>query len=82
MKFLLISGMMILIVVLGLALAVVINAFRFQSRQIQVQQIERAQVDQRLALERFSRALQFETVSYPEPVDFNPEPFLDLGPRI
>ena len=57
---------------------VLINTARFTSKQMAVQPIEEVNLDEDGAVDRFSRVLQFETVSYADSSKFDPEPFLAL----
>ena len=68
----------VLLVLSLLTLLLLVNTIRFRSKQIEVQPIERIALEEQQVVERFSRALQFKTVSYPEPSDFDTEEFLSL----
>ena len=67
-----------LLVLCLLGLALLMNTYRFRSRQIQVQPADEVKLDEEQVAERFGRALQFKTVSYPEPSHFDAEEFLGL----
>ena len=66
-----------LLVLCLLGLALLMNTYRFRSRQIQVQPADEVKLDEEQVAERFGRALQFKTVSYPEPSHFDAESFWD-----
>src|SRR5512145_1656720 len=53
-----------LAIVLGLVSIMAINTVRFDSHQIHPQPVSRIELDDELALSRFSGALQIKTVSY------------------
>jgi len=69
------SGVLILVI---LIVIIAINTLRFTSKQMVVRSIEEVDLDGEGVIERFSRVLQFETVSYEDSSKFEPEPFLGL----
>jgi len=75
MKKFFLSGVLIIVI---LMVIVAINTVRFTSKQMTVQSIEEADLDEEGAVGRFRRVLQFETVSYEDSSKFDAEPFLAL----
>ncbi len=67
-----------LVLAVLLALVLLLNTLRFMSRQVEVEPAAMVKLDERQMAERLARALQFKTVSYPEPSDFDTEEFLGL----
>lgn len=75
MKKMFLSGVLIIVIV---GVIVLINTVRFTSKQMAVQPIEAVKLDETGVVDRFSRVLQFETVSYEDSSKFDAEPFLAL----
>ena len=75
MKKIFLSGVLIVVFVVVIVL---INTVRSTSKQMAVQPIETVNLDEEGAVDRFSRVLQFETVSYEDSSKFDAEPFLAL----
>ncbi len=75
MKKIFLSGVLIVVIVVVIVL---INTVRFASKQMAVQPIEAVKLDETGVVDRFSRVLQFETVSYEDSSKFDAEAFLAL----
>ena len=70
----LVAALLVLVVVA----TVVLKTARFTSRQLTVRPVEPLSLDEAGAIVRFSRSLQFPTVSTPEPEAWDPAAFLGL----
>lgn len=70
--------LLLLVVVLGLAAAVVVNTLRTESRQLQVAPVQKAAVDSQAAAQRLAGAIAFKTIFNPETPDTNADEFYKL----
>jgi carboxypeptidase PM20D1 len=64
--------------VVPLASVLLVNTFRFTSRQVQVEAVQTVAVDRDGAAGRLARAIRFQTVSYQDPTKVNGDEFLAL----
>lgn len=70
--------LVLLVLVLILAGILAVNTSRFKSRQIQPQKVEPVPIDERQTAEHLAAALRIPTVSFEDPGEWKPEPFLVL----
>lgn len=72
-----------ILLVLALAFVVLvsvllINTFRFKSRQVQVEPIKAVNVDPDVVAQRLAQSIRFQTISYQDPTQIKFEEFLGL----
>jgi len=70
--------LLLILCLVALGVVLVVNTFRFKSKQVQVESITALAVDQEALAGRLAQALRFQTVSYQDTNQFRSEEFTGL----